>query len=65
MKWRALPGDFLPWQTVYTFIFATGAHVGTWFNIHDHVCKWTRIEQERDPCTSEAIIDSQYYRRLV
>ena len=32
---------------------------GTWLKIHDHLRAWTRIEQERHPSPSEAIIDSQ------
>ncbi len=40
-------------------ISATGARVGTWLNIHDRLREWTRIEQDRHPSPSEAIIDSQ------
>jgi len=40
----------------YTPISATGD--GTWLQIHDRR-EWTRIEQERHPSPSEAVIDSQ------
>lgn len=37
----------------------TGARVGTWRNIHDRLREWTRIEQNRQPSPTEAILDSQ------
>ncbi len=52
------PGTFLCGRR-YTPIFATGAHVGTWLKIHDSLREWTRIEQERHPSPTFAIIDSQ------
>jgi transposase len=58
VRWRALPGDFPAWQTVYTY-FRNWRKDGTWLKIHDHLREWTRIEQERQPSASEAIIDSQ------
>jgi transposase len=57
-RWRALPGDFPPWQTVYTY-FRNWRKDGTWIIIHDHLHEWTRIEQDRHPQPSEAVIDSQ------
>ena len=57
-QWRALPGDFPSWQTVYTY-FRNWRKDGTWLHIHDRLREWTRIEQERHPSPSEAIIDSQ------
>ncbi len=57
-RWRALPGDFPPWQTVYTY-FRNWRKDGTWVEIHDQLRDWTRIEQARHPSPSEAIIDSQ------
>ena len=56
--WRALPGDFPAWQTVYTY-FRTWRKDGTWILIHDRLREFTRIEQERHPSPSEASIDSQ------
>ncbi len=57
-RWRALPGDFPKWQTVYTY-FRNWRINGTWVKIHDHLREWVRIEQERHPSPSEAVIDSQ------
>ena len=58
VRWRALPGDFPRWQTVYTY-FRNWRQDGTWLHIHDSLREWTRIEIERHPSPSEAIIDSQ------
>ena len=38
---------------------ATGARVGTWVRIHDHLRDWVRVDNEREPSPSEAVIDSQ------
>lgn len=57
-RWRALPGDFPKWQTVYTY-FRNWRINGTWVRIHDQLRDWVRVEQERHPSPSEAIIDSQ------
>lgn len=35
-RWRALPGDFPPWQTVYTY-FRQWRIDGTWVKIHDRL----------------------------
>jgi putative transposase len=58
VRWRALPGDFPPWQTVYTY-FRNWRKDGTWIRMHDALRDWVRIEAERDPNPSEASIDSQ------
>jgi transposase len=58
VRWRAMPGDFPPWQTVYTY-FRNWRKDGTWLRIHDRMREWTRIELQRHRCPSEAIIDSQ------
>jgi len=58
VSWRALPGDFPVWQTVYTY-FRNWRKDGTWLKIHDSLRQWTRIEQERHRNPSEVIIDSQ------
>ena len=58
VRWRALPGDFPPWQTVYTY-FRNWRKDGTWLLIHDNLRDWVRVEMERHPSPSEAIIDSQ------
>jgi transposase len=58
VRWRALPGDFPAWQTVYTY-FRNWRKDGTWVQMHDRLREWTRIEAQRHPSPSEAIIDSQ------
>jgi len=58
VRWRALPGDFPAWQTVYSY-FRHWRKEGTWLKIHDSLYQWTRIEAGRDPSPSEALIDSQ------
>jgi len=58
VSWRALPGDFPPWPTVYTY-FRNWRRDGTWAQIHERLRDWTRIEKERHKSPSEGIIDSQ------
>lgn len=58
VRWWALPGDFPPWQTVYTY-FRNWRKDGTWLKIHDSLREWVRIEQARHAQPSEAVIDSQ------
>lgn len=58
VRWRALPGDFPAWQTVYTY-FRNWRKDGTWLDIHDRLYRCTRIEQGRHPSPSEAVLDSQ------
>ena len=57
-RWRALPGDFPSWQTVYTY-FRNWRIDGTWVKIHDPLREWVRVEQDRPPSPSEACLDSQ------
>lgn len=57
-RWRSLPGDFPNWQTVYTY-FRNWRKDGTWVRIHDHLREWVRVDHDREPSPSEAIIDSQ------
>jgi transposase len=57
-QWRALPGDFPPWQTVYTY-FRNWRNDQTWVQIHDTLRVCTRLEEQRHPSPSEAILDSQ------
>ena len=56
--WRALPGDFPNWQTVYTY-FRNWRKDGTWVRLHDRLREWTRVASDRQPSPSEAIVDSQ------
>ncbi len=45
-RWRALPGDFPNWQTVYTY-FRNWRKDGTWVRMHDRLREWTRVGSER------------------
>ena len=44
--WRGLPGDFPPWQTVYTY-FRNWRKDGTWLAIHDQLYQWSRSDIDR------------------
>jgi transposase len=56
--WRGLPGEFPPWQTVYTY-FRRWSEDGTWQVIHDGLYVITRLAASRRESPSELIIDSQ------
>jgi putative transposase len=56
--WRLLPGDFLPWQTVYGY-FCRWSQDWTWTFIHDVLRDWLRKSEGRAVAPTEAIIDSQ------
>lgn len=57
-QWRALPHDFPPWKTVYTY-YRTWRLDGTWQNIHDTLRKSLRQAAGRHAEASAAILDSQ------
>ena len=57
-KWRDLPGDLPPWQTVYTY-FRNWKKDGTWQAVHTQLRGWTRAVSGRAESPSEVIIDSQ------
>lgn len=57
-QWRALPHDFPPWSTVWTY-FRTWRNDGTWERIHPTLRERVRLKQGREPTPSAAIIDSQ------
>lgn len=57
-KWRDLPEDFPVWQTVYTY-FRNWRKDGTWVKMHDRLRDWVRVDYDRQPSPSEAILDSQ------
>src|SRR5947209_15343518 len=57
-QWRALPHDFPPWSTVWTY-FRTWRNDGTWERIHTALREQVRVKQGREPTPSAAIIDSQ------
>ncbi|BAZ66753.1 transposase [Fischerella sp. NIES-4106] len=55
-RWRANPWDFPKWQTVYTY-FRNWRKDGTWVRMHDKLREWTRVDNDRQPSPSEAIVD--------
>ena len=57
-QFRALPGDFPHWKTVYTY-FLRWRNNGKWKEIHDGLRQSVRIQDGREPTPSAAIIDSQ------
>jgi putative transposase len=57
-QWRALPHDFPPWSTVWSY-FRAFRNDGTWERIHTALRERVRIKQGREPTPSAAIIDSQ------
>jgi len=63
-RWRALPSDFPKWQTVYTY-FRNWRINGTWVSMHDRLRAWVRVDNEREPSPSEAMIDSQSVKSAV
>ena len=58
IRWRALPGDRAPWQTVYGYV-RRWRDDGTWQRIHDELSPCARMAQGRLPTPSEGIIDRQ------
>lgn len=57
-QWRALPKDFPPWPTVWTY-FRQWRIDGTWPRIHTALREQVRVKSGREPTPSAAIIDSQ------
>jgi len=57
-QWRALPHDFPPWSTVWTY-FRTWRNDGTWKRLHTALREQVRVSVGREPTPSAAIIDSQ------
>ncbi|GHE98507.1 hypothetical protein GCM10018772_23670 [Streptomyces fumanus] len=57
-KWRALPADFPPFQTVYAF-FARWSAAGIWEKVRDHLRRHVRRALHRPPHAVAAIVDSQ------
>jgi transposase len=57
-QWRAMPHDFPPWSTVWSY-FRTWRNDGTWECIHTTLREQIRLKQGRKPTPSAAIIDSQ------
>ncbi len=57
-RWRALPHDFPPWQTVYWY-FARWTDEGTLVQINAVLRRQVRDAAGREPEPSAVIIDSQ------
>lgn len=60
-KWRALPADFPPWQTVHGF-FTRWKVAGALAQIHDRLRDQVRIRAGRHPRPTAGSIDSQSVR---
>jgi putative transposase len=58
IKWRALPTDFPPWQTVHGF-FTRWSKAGVFERIRDRLREKIRVNVGRNPAPSAAVIDSQ------
>lgn len=61
IKWRALPADFPPWSTVYTY-FATWEALGATQDVLDGLRDRVRLRERRTAMPSAAIIDSASVR---
>ena len=57
-QWRALPHEFPPWSTVWSY-FRRWRNDGTWKRMHTALREQMRVKQGRQPTPSAAIIDSQ------
>lgn len=57
-QWRALPHDFPPWSTVWSY-FRQWRNDGTWERMQTALREQERVKQGREPTPSAAIIDSQ------
>ena len=57
-QWRALPKDFPPWPTVWTY-FRQWRNDGTWQRMPTALREQMRVKGGREPTPSAAIIDSQ------
>lgn len=58
IKWRALPQEFPPWQTVYGY-FQSWARSGVWEQLNAALVLQVRTKAGREAQPSLAIIDSQ------
>src|SRR5215472_95923 len=54
--WRALPHDFPPWATGWSYC-RRWRNDGTWKHIHTALREKTRVKQGREPTPSAASID--------
>lgn len=58
LKWRALPIDFPPWQTVYGY-YRSWVKLGVWEQINAVLVECVRQAAGRNPQPSLGMIDSQ------
>lgn len=58
IKWRALPIDFPPWQTVYTY-YRLWVRLGVWEHINTELVAKVRVQEGREAQPSLVISDSQ------
>jgi transposase len=58
IKWRAMPHDFPPWQTVYDY-YRRWVRTGRWEKINQVLAQEVRKAQGRDIQPSLILIDSQ------
>ena len=58
IKWRAMPHDYPPWSTVYTY-FRRWTRNGLWLKINAVLLARVRLEAGRHAQPSLIIIDSQ------
>ncbi len=58
IKWRALPCDFPPWQTVYGY-YRVWVKLGVWEQVNTVLVQHVRVAEGRDAEPSLVIIDSQ------
>ena len=58
IKWRAMPHDFPPWSTVYTY-FRRWTRNGLWAKINTIILTRHRLQSGRQAEPSVIIIDSQ------
>ena len=61
IKWRALPHDFPPWQTVYGY-FRRWSQTGVWQDVHQALRRTLRIAAGHEPEASLGLIESQSVR---
>ena len=57
-QWRALPHEFPPWSTVWSY-FRRWGNDDTWKHMHTTLREQVRSKAGRQPTPSAAIIDSQ------
>lgn len=58
IKWRAMPIDFPPWQTVYTY-YRLWVRLGVWEHINTALVAKVRMQEGREAQPSLIISDSQ------